>query len=125
MNLDLVNDIQQQDKDAVKLLHQRGELTVPMLSKLTGLGETKCKRILERLSAKGICHAVRVKNRIFYKQGAAPIVDLSEKYKPTGRFEGIRWEPNDKRPGCQEFLKCLSRVDNRFIPHRPMIHALV
>jgi len=125
MNLDLVNEAQQNDKDTLKLLQTRKNITVPMLSKLTGFGETKCKRIIDRLCAKGLCHPVRVKNRIFYVAGPMPKVDLSGKYRPTGKFDGIAWNPEINRPGCQDFLKCFSRVGDKFLPHRPMMHGLV
>ena len=123
MNLELVNDVQQNDKDTLKLLKSRKNLTVPLLSKLSGFNETKCKRILERLCSKGLCHEVRVKNRIYYELGPMPKADLSEKYKPTGKFYGIKWEPEINRPGCQDFLKCPSRVGTNLIPHRPMMHG--
>jgi len=123
MNLELVNEAQQNDKDTIKLLKTRKHLTVPLLSKLTGFGETKCKRILERLCSKGLCHQVKEKNRMFYYNGPAQKADLSEKYKPTGKFYGIRWEPETNRPGCQDFLKCPSRVGEILIPHRPMMHG--
>lgn len=125
MNLELVNEVQQNDKDALKLLKTRKQLTVPLLSKLTGFNETKCKRILERLCSKALCHQVRVKNRIFYEVGPMQKADLSDRYKPTGQFFGIKWNPEDNRPGCQDFLKCPSKVGNKSIPHRPMMHGLV
>jgi hypothetical protein len=125
MNLELVNEVQQNDKDALKLLKTRKRLSVPLLSKLMGFNETKSKRILERLCSKALCHQVREKNRIFYELGPMEKADLSQKYKPTGKFFGIKWNPENNRPGCQDFLKCPSRVGDKLIPHRPMMHGLV
>jgi hypothetical protein len=125
MNLELVNEVQQNDKDTLKLLKTRKRLSVPLLSKLTGFNETKCKRILERLCSKALCHQVRERNRIFYELGPMQKADLSEKYKPTGNFFGIQWNPENNRPGCQDFLKCPSKVGDKLIPHRPMMHGLV
>lgn len=125
MKLDLVNDIQQQDKNALKQLNQRKQLTVPLLASLLGIGETKAKRILQRLCSKDYCHQVRVKNRIYYKEGTSPVIVNPPRYTPTGKFIGVVWKPEISRPGCQDFLNCPSRVNDRFEPHRPMIHALV
>jgi DNA-binding Lrp family transcriptional regulator len=112
MNLDLVNEAQQNDKDTLKLLQTRKNITVPMLSKLTGFGETKCKRIIDRLCAKGLCHPVRVKNRIFYEAGPMPKVDLSGKYRPTGKFDGIAW--NHDARSCANRRQAMNQEDEEF-----------
>jgi hypothetical protein len=123
MNLELVNEAQQNDKETIKLLKARKFLSIPLLSKLSGFGETRSRRILERLCSKGYCHQVKKGNKLYFYEGSSPKTDLSGKYTPTGRFYGIKWEPEVNRPGCQDFLKCPSRVGDNLIPHRPMMHG--
>jgi hypothetical protein len=48
-----------------------------------------------------------------------------EKFTPKGKFLGIRWNPSDNRPGCEDFLKCPSRVGDNLMPHRPMMHGAI
>ena len=123
MNLQQFNPtVTHQNEVATKLLKQHKEMTVPLLERLTGFGESTCRRTLDRLCSMGVCHEVRIKNRIFFRLGPSPRMPqkYEREYKP---FFGVVWEPENSRPGCQDFLNCPSRVGDRLEPHRPMMHG--
>jgi len=111
-----------QNEVTIKLLKQHKELTIPLLSRLTGFGESVCRRIFDRLMSIGVCHEVKRGNRLHFVQGRAPVVKR-ERFEPKGKFHGIKWEPSVNRPGCEDFLQCPSRVGDNFFPHRAMMHG--
>jgi hypothetical protein len=47
-----------------------------------------------------------------------PTTEQVERFKPTGNFYGIKWEPSINRPGCEDFLTYPSRIGNDRFPHR-------
>jgi hypothetical protein len=42
---------------------------------------------------------------------------------PEGVFTGFTWEPSVNRPGCDDFLKCPSRLGDNLVPYRAPIYA--
>jgi hypothetical protein len=111
-----------QNEVTIKLLKQHNELTMPLLSRLTGYGASVSKRILERLASMGVCHEVKRGKKLYFVPGRAPKVQR-ERFEPKGKFHGIKWEPSVNRPGCEDFLQCPSRVGNQYFPHRAMMHG--
>lgn len=124
MNLQQLSPIvMNQNEVTIKLLKQHREMTVPLLQRLTGFGESTCRRTFERLALMGICHEVKVKGKNYYRIGRAPRKELkSREYKP---FSGVVWKPEVNRPGCQDFLQYPSRMGDQLVPHKPMIHGCV
>jgi hypothetical protein len=123
MNLQQFNPtVTHQNEVATKLLKQHKEMTVPLLQRLTDFGESTCRRTLERLCSMGVCHQVRIAKRIVFRLGASPrqANRIEREYKPFG---GIVWRPEINRPGCQDFLKYPSRIGDKLVPHRPMMHG--
>lgn len=123
MNLQPYNpQVTEQNEVAIKLLNHYQELTMPLLSRLTGYGASTSKRILERLVLLGYCHQVKHKNRLYYRTGKdkTPKVTRVREYKPFG---GVPWNPENNRPGCQDFLQYPSRIGDKLVPHRPMMHG--
>ena len=111
-----------QNEVATQLLKQHTELTIPLLSRLTGFGESVCRRIFDRLAVAGVCHEVKRGKKLYFLQGRAPSI-TRERFAPTGVFKGINWQPSVARPGCEDFLQCPSRIGDKYIPHRAMMHG--
>ena len=122
MNLQQFNPtVTHQNEVATKLLKQHKEMTVPLLQRLTDFGESTCRRTLERLCSMGVCHEVKIKRNTYFRLGSAPRTEIKQReYKP---FNGIVWKPEINRPGCQDFLQYPSRIGDKLVPHRPMMHG--
>lgn len=113
--------VTQQNKVTIKLLEQHKEMTVPLLQRLTEFGESTCRRTLERLCSMGLCHEVKIKRNTYFRLGSSPRIETRQReYKPFG---GVPWNPEINRPGCQDFLQCPSRIGDKLMPHRPIMHG--
>ena len=53
-----------------------------------------------------------------------PPTERVERFKPTGIWTGMDWNPDVARPGASDFLKCPTRIgDKRFAYRAPIYGA--
>jgi len=53
-----------------------------------------------------------------------PTTEQVERFKPTGIWTGMDWNPDVARPGASDFLKCPTRIgDKRFAYRAPIYGA--
>jgi hypothetical protein len=56
--------------------------------------------------------------------GHTPPTEQVERFKPTGIWTGMDWNPDVARPGASDFLKCPTRIgDKRFAYRTPIYGA--
>jgi hypothetical protein len=126
MNPLKIEQLKQRVLIGAKLLQEHGELGAPKLRLLTGFSETSANNVLRRLVEQGEAHAVRVGNRLIYKSGPAPHVEVA-RFNPMdperGPYRGVDWSRSTSRPGCLDAMRLPSRVSDRLIPHRPPIYG--
>jgi hypothetical protein len=105
---------------------------VVSLCEITGLKQRASQIAAKHLMAQGKIHRVVGKNRnqSLYFLGRDPSIPRPSeegrlRFRPSGIFTVVKWNPEDNRPGCTEFLKYPSRRADTLVPHRAPMHAMV
>ena len=129
MNLGINESISEKaakhDAELLKLIKQRKKVTTAEIAQLIGKSKSASENAARRMLNRRQIHLVKERGVNVWYYGSSQTTTtyknrFEREYKP---FSGVVWQPEINRPGCQDFLKCPSRVGNSFIPHRPMMHG--
>ncbi len=53
-----------------------------------------------------------------------PPPERVERFRPTGIWKGMEWNPDVARPGASDFLKCPTRIGANRYPYKAPIHGV-